>query len=78
MIYPTVSKKSSKISSEPHREKRLPLRIDPLYSSHIQGRVHIGKELKQRKLSEQATKGKELIRDVHKVSLCPQYLVEEF
>jgi nucleoporin p58/p45 len=32
--------------------------------------VHIGNELKQRKLSEQATKGKELIRDVQKVSLC--------
>lgn len=33
--------------------------------------MHIGKELKERKLSEQATKGKELIHDVHKVSLCP-------
>jgi len=38
--------------------------------------VHIGKELKQRKLSEQATKGKELIRDVHKVALGLCYLVE--
>jgi len=46
-----------------------PLRTNPVYSSYIQGRVHIGKELKQRKLSEQATKGKELIRDVHKVRL---------
>jgi len=34
--------------------------------SHIQGRVHIGKELKERKLSEQASKGKGLIRDVQK------------
>jgi nucleoporin p58/p45 len=38
-----------------------------LCSGHIQGRIHIGKELKQRKLAEQATKGQELIRDVHKV-----------
>lgn len=40
--------------------------------------MHIGKELKQRKLSEQATKGKELIRDVHKVSLWLYCLVEGF
>jgi nucleoporin p58/p45 len=33
--------------------------------------MHIGKELKERKLSEQATKGKELICDVHKASLYP-------
>lgn len=38
--------------------------------------MHIGKELKQRKLSEQATKGKELIRDVHKVSLRPYHLAD--
>lgn len=63
-----ISKKSSKLSSERrdleysvfHLNKRLS-------SSHIQGRVHISDELKQRKLGDEATKGQELIRHVHKV-----------
>lgn len=40
-----------------------------LYSSHIQQRVQISKELHQRKLGEEATKGQELIRNVHRVSM---------
>ncbi|KAH8101011.1 hypothetical protein BXZ70DRAFT_937097 [Cristinia sonorae] len=34
--------------------------------SHIQGRIQICNNLKQRKLGDEANKGKELIRDVHK------------
>jgi len=37
------------------------------HSSHIQGQLQISKELKQRKLGEESTKGHELIRDLHKV-----------
>jgi len=54
--------RSTKFNDLPENVKKVFEDID----SHIQGRVHIGKELKERKLSEQATKGKELIRDVHK------------
>ncbi len=38
-----------------------------LLSSHIQGRIQIGKELHQLKLGNEATKGQELIRSVEKV-----------
>jgi len=34
--------------------------------THIQGRIQISKDLHQRKLGEEATKGQELIRAVHK------------
>jgi nucleoporin p58/p45 len=35
--------------------------------AHIQGRVQISKDLKQRKVGEEATKGQDLIRKTHKV-----------
>lgn len=35
--------------------------------AHIQGRVQISNDLKQRKLGEEATKGQDHIRSVHKV-----------
>ena len=46
----------------------------PLFlpSAHIQGRVQISNDLKQRKLGQEPTKGQALTREVHKVGL---YLV---
>ena len=38
------------------------------FRAHIQGRVQISKDLKQRKVGEEATKGQDLIRKAHKVS----------
>lgn len=38
-------------------------------SSHIQARIQISKDLHQRKLGDEATKGQEMIRAVHKVYL---------
>lgn len=38
------------------------------FRTHIQGRVQISKDLKQRKVGEEATKGQDLIRKTHKVS----------
>ena len=37
-------------------------------SSFIQGRIQISKDLQQRKLAEEPTKGHEAIRDIQKVS----------
>jgi nucleoporin p58/p45 len=37
------------------------------FRAHIQGRVQISKDLKQRKVGEEATKGQDLIRKTHKV-----------
>lgn len=36
-------------------------------STYIQGRIQISNDLKQRKVGEEATKGQDLIRSVHKV-----------
>ena len=47
-------------------------------SSHIQGRVQISTELKQRKLGEEPQKGSEEIRAVHKVCLREHYFVSCF
>jgi nucleoporin p58/p45 len=38
------------------------------FRTHIQGRVQISKDLKQRKVGEEATKGQDSIRKAHKVS----------
>ena len=35
--------------------------------AHIQGRLQISKDLKQRQVGEEATKGQDLIRSMHKV-----------
>lgn len=43
------------------------------FSSHIQGRIQISKELHQRKLGEEATKGQDMIRTVHKVGTSSFY-----
>ncbi len=37
------------------------------FRAHIQGRVQISKDLKQRKVGEEATRGQDLIRKTHKV-----------
>jgi nucleoporin p58/p45 len=37
------------------------------FRAHVQGRVQISKDLKQRKVGEEATKGQDLIRKTHKV-----------
>lgn len=42
--------------------------------AHIQGRVQIATDLKQRKVGDEAAKGQDLIRSVHKVFLCPDGL----
>jgi len=54
--------KSTKFNDLPDNVKKAFEDID----GHIQGRIHIGKELKQRKLADQATKGQDLIRETRK------------
>jgi hypothetical protein len=38
------------------------------FRAHIQGRLQISKDLKQRQVGEEATKDQGLIRSMHKVS----------
>jgi hypothetical protein len=45
----------------------VPTLILGFFRAHIQGRVQISKDLKQRKVGEEATKGQDLIRKTHKV-----------
>ncbi|KAI0696902.1 hypothetical protein BC835DRAFT_1340107 [Cytidiella melzeri] len=54
--------KSTKFNDLPDQVKRTLESID----THISGRVQISNDLKQRKLGEEATKGQELLRSVHK------------
>ncbi|KAJ7126756.1 hypothetical protein C8R44DRAFT_667476 [Mycena epipterygia] len=54
--------KSTKFNDLPDAVKKTLEEID----SHIQGRIQISKDLHQRKLGEEATKGQEMIRGVHK------------
>ncbi|KAJ6624072.1 hypothetical protein B0H10DRAFT_2162339 [Mycena sp. CBHHK59/15] len=54
--------KSTKFNDLPDALKKTLEEID----SHIQGRIQISKELHQRKLGDEATKGQEMIRTVHK------------
>ncbi|KII85094.1 hypothetical protein PLICRDRAFT_94672 [Plicaturopsis crispa FD-325 SS-3] len=54
--------KSTKFNDLPDEMKKTFENID----AHIQGRVQISQDLKQRKLGEEPTKGQELIRGVHK------------
>ncbi|KAI0342664.1 hypothetical protein BDW22DRAFT_1484251 [Trametopsis cervina] len=54
--------KSTKFNDLPEEVKRTLENID----THIQGRVQISNDLKQRKLGEEATKGQEFLRSVHK------------
>ncbi|KAJ7170924.1 nucleoporin FG repeat region-domain-containing protein [Mycena crocata] len=54
--------KSTKFNDLPDAVKKTLEEID----SHIQGRIQISKELHQRKLGDEATKGQEMIRTVHK------------
>ncbi|EIW83922.1 hypothetical protein CONPUDRAFT_135559 [Coniophora puteana RWD-64-598 SS2] len=54
--------KSTKFNDLPDETKRVFESIE----SHIQGRVQISTELKQRKLGDEPTKGQELISNVHK------------
>jgi len=41
--------------------------LELVFRAHIQGRVQISKDLKQRKVGEEATRGQDLIRRTHKV-----------
>jgi len=54
--------RSTKFNDLPDHVKKTFEDID----THIQGRVHISKDLKQRKVGEEATKGQDLIRRAHK------------
>ncbi|KAJ7707457.1 nucleoporin FG repeat region-domain-containing protein [Mycena rosella] len=54
--------KSTKFNDLPDGLKKTLEEID----AHIQGRIQISKDLHQRKLGEEATKGQEMIRGVHK------------
>ncbi|KAK7462426.1 Nucleoporin nup49/NSP49 (Nuclear pore protein nup49/NSP49) [Stygiomarasmius scandens] len=54
--------KTTKFNDLPDEIKRQLEQID----THIQGRIQISKDLHQRKLGEEPTKGQELIRSVHK------------
>ncbi|KAG2104311.1 uncharacterized protein F5147DRAFT_807643 [Suillus discolor] len=59
--------KSTKFNDLPDDIKRT-LKLSRLtsHSSHIQGCIQISNELKQRKMGEEAIKGQELIRELHK------------
>lgn len=59
---PAPFSKSTKFNDLPDDIKRTFETID----SHIQGRIQISNELKQRKMGEEAIKGQELIRELHK------------
>ncbi|KAG1738354.1 uncharacterized protein EDB91DRAFT_1249271 [Suillus paluster] len=59
---PAPFSKSTKFNDLPDDIKKTFEAID----SHIQGRVQISNELKQRKMGEEAIKGQELIRGLHK------------
>ncbi|KIJ16071.1 hypothetical protein PAXINDRAFT_168682 [Paxillus involutus ATCC 200175] len=59
---PVLFSKATKFNDLPDEIKKKFENLD----SHIQGRVQISNDLKQRKLGQEATKGQELIRDVHK------------
>ncbi|RDB25891.1 Nucleoporin nup45 [Hypsizygus marmoreus] len=54
--------KSTKFNDLPDELKRTLEGIE----SHIQGRIQISKDLQQRKLGDEPTKGQELIRGIHK------------
>ncbi|KAJ3491770.1 hypothetical protein NLI96_g471 [Meripilus lineatus] len=54
--------KSTKFNDLPDQVKKVFEDID----AHIQGRIQISKDLKQRKVGDEATKGQDLIRGVHK------------
>ncbi|KAI0303669.1 hypothetical protein B0F90DRAFT_1707951 [Multifurca ochricompacta] len=54
--------KSTKFNDLPDNVKKTFEDIE----AHVQGRVQISKDLKQRKVGEEATKGQDLIRSVHK------------
>ncbi|KAJ3554713.1 hypothetical protein NM688_g2963 [Phlebia brevispora] len=57
--------KSTKFNDLPDEIKKVFEQID----THIQGRIQISNDLKRRKLGEEATKGQELIKSVHKVAV---------
>ncbi|TFY77720.1 hypothetical protein EWM64_g6293 [Hericium alpestre] len=59
---PPAFTKSTKYNDLPDNLKKVFEEIE----GHIQGRVQISNELKQRKIGEEATKGQEHIRSVHK------------
>lgn len=59
---PAPFSKSTKFNDLPDDIKKTFESID----SHIQGRVQISNELKQRKMGEEAIKGQELIRELHR------------
>lgn len=59
---PAPFSKSTKFNDLPDDIKKTFEAID----SHIQGRIQISNELKQRKMGEEAIKGRELIRELHK------------
>ncbi|KAH7930165.1 hypothetical protein BV22DRAFT_1079449 [Leucogyrophana mollusca] len=59
---PVLFAKSTKFNDLPEDAKKTFISID----THIQGRVQISTELKQRKLGHEAMQGQELLRDIHK------------
>lgn len=59
---PALFSKSTKFNDLPDDVKKKFEALD----AHIQGRIQISNELKQRKLGQEATNGQELIREVHK------------
>ncbi|KAG2075339.1 hypothetical protein BDR04DRAFT_1091502 [Suillus decipiens] len=59
---PAPFSKSTKFNDLPDDIKKTFEAVD----SHIQGRIQISNELKQRKMGEEAIKGQELIRELHK------------
>ncbi|KAI0091102.1 hypothetical protein BDY19DRAFT_991682 [Irpex rosettiformis] len=61
-VGPPLFIKSTKFNDLPEDVKKVLENID----THIQGRIQISSDLKQRKLGEEATKGQELLRTVHK------------
>ncbi|KAL4064460.1 hypothetical protein J3A83DRAFT_4167783 [Scleroderma citrinum] len=64
--------KSTKFNDLPDDVKKKFEALD----AHIQGRIQISNELKQRKLGQEATKGQELIREVHRELLSVASMIQ--
>ncbi|KAG1886821.1 uncharacterized protein F5891DRAFT_988827 [Suillus fuscotomentosus] len=70
---PAPFSKSTKFNDLPDDIKRTFETID----SHIQGRIQISNELTQQKMGEEAIKGQELIRELHKYAQLPTLSIQE-
>ncbi|KAH7884479.1 hypothetical protein F5I97DRAFT_1889812 [Phlebopus sp. FC_14] len=69
---PVLFSKSTKFNDLPDEIRKKFENLD----SHIQGRIHISNELKQRKLGQEATKSQDLIRGIRKELLSANNIIQ--